>query len=167
MKKITVIFIVVIVLLSFVEICCLEEKEEIYRIKWGIDWLNFSSVEQKAYLYGMRNGRRIALDDCLDKFMPDFEDLVLKQMTREKAEELTKWWEEMVEVLFSEYDKYEDFLALNENDVRDVMTDLYKDPANMYIEIYRICEISCQKLKGEDIEPSLQEAKEEALFFNR
>jgi len=35
MKKITVIFIVVFVLLSFVEICCLEEKEEIYRIKWG------------------------------------------------------------------------------------------------------------------------------------
>jgi hypothetical protein len=40
------------------------------------------------------------------------------------------------------------------------MTDLYKDPANTYIDWSLICLIACQKLKGNDTEQLLNSFRE-------
>lgn len=45
----------------------------------------------------------------------------------------------------------------------NVVTNLYKDPANTYIPIFKMIEFAYQKLKGEDMEPLLQEARKKAL----
>lgn len=48
-------------------------------------------------------------------------------------------------------------------DIIKVMTDLYKDPANTRISISTMIDVAYQKLKGEDIEPLLQEVRKEAF----
>ena len=67
-----------------------------------------------------------------------------------------KVWVELVN-LFS-------FINDHVDAILKVMDDLYKDPANTYIIANSIIEIACQKLKGEDIEPLLQEARKKALL---
>ena len=60
------------------------------------------------------------------------------------------------------FDLYE-FICGHYEAVQTVMDDLYKDPANTYIQFSSMCEIACQKLKGEDIEPLLRKARKKAL----
>lgn len=47
--------------------------------------------------------------------------------------------------------------------ISKVMDDLYKDPANLYIYVFAMINIAYHKLKGEDVEPLLQKAREEGL----
>ena len=56
-----------------------------------------------------------------------------------------------------------DFIWEHYEAVKAVIDNLYKDPANTYITFSPMINITCQKLKGEDIEPLLQKAREEAL----
>ena len=45
----------------------------------------------------------------------------------------------------------------------NVISDLYKDPANAYIPIANMCLIASRKLRGEPIESLLRELREKAL----
>jgi len=45
----------------------------------------------------------------------------------------------------------------------NVISDLYKDPANTYIPISNMCIIASRKIRGETIEALLREAREKAL----
>ena len=56
-----------------------------------------------------------------------------------------------------------DFIWEHYEAVKAVTDNLYKDPANTYITFSPMINITCQKLKGEDIEPLLQKARKEAL----
>ena len=67
-----------------------------------------------------------------------------------------KAWDELVSLY--------NFIDEHGAAILTVMEDLYKDPANTYIIANSIIEIACQKLKGEDIEPLLQEARKKALL---
>jgi len=61
--------------------------------------------------------------------------------------------------------KYLEFSSLFDLEiVSNVVTDLYKDPANTYIFIADIYFITLRKLKGENIESSLRELREKALL---
>jgi len=46
--------------------------------------------------------------------------------------------------------------------IREVITELYKDPANSYISFTKIVYISRDKIKGDDIEESIRLARKEA-----
>jgi len=46
--------------------------------------------------------------------------------------------------------------------IKDVTTDLYKDPANSYIYIADMCYLAFWKIKGKDIEPMLIKLREKA-----
>ena len=51
---------------------------------------------------------------------------------------------------------WNNFVLQNNETIIRVMDDLYKDPANTYIDWCLICLVACQKLKGEDVEPLLE-----------
>jgi len=60
------------------------------------------------------------------------------------------------------------FGGLSENTDRaknfyNIITSIYEDPANTYIPACKIILFAYKKLKGEDIEPLLREAREKAL----
>jgi len=52
---------------------------------------------------------------------------------------------------------WNNFILQNNETIIKVMDDLYKDPANMYIDWCLICLVACQKLKGEDVEQLLKD----------
>jgi len=56
-----------------------------------------------------------------------------------------------------------DFIRFDDEAVRSVMIDLYKDPANTYISFYDMGGIASRKLRGESIESSLRELREKEL----
>jgi len=69
-------------------------------------------------------------------------------------------------LMFAEYcwNRHQDFhnnLFVLEN----VITSLYEDPANTYIDFYELADIAMKKLKGQDIEQLLREARKEALNY--
>jgi len=52
------------------------------------------------------------------------------------------------------------FLFFEPNVIRDVMTDLYKDPANTFISSAAMAHIARDKLQGKDISKTLRRARE-------
>jgi len=54
------------------------------------------------------------------------------------------------------------FISQNHETIIRVMNDLYKDPANTYIDWSLICLIACNKLKGEDVEQLLKDVRKVA-----
>ena len=151
MKRIIIIFIIVCVLLSFVEISCLTQE----RYNYGKIWNSWSDYMRSIYIMGLKDGlqKQITLPfiaqlkieetDVFDKYLKDSE--VVK--TEEKGNRIL--W---------------DFIMFDDEAIRNVMTDLYKDPANTYISFYDMVGIAYRKLKGESIESSLREARERALY---
>jgi len=63
------------------------------------------------------------------------------------------------EAIVDDYNKFIDRL----HTVAKTISDLYKDPANTYINVSDMCILASRKLIGEDIEPLLREARKEAL----
>ena len=150
MKKIIIIFIIVFCLFSFMEISCLAKEPHNY----GKIWNSWSDYIRSIYIMGLKDGlqnqiyfsfiHRLIIEekDVFDKFLKDSE--VVK--TEEKGNRIL--W---------------DFIMFDDEAIRNVMTDLYKDPANTYISFYDMGGIAYRKLKGESIELLLRELREEAL----
>ncbi len=150
MKKIVIIFIIVFCLFSFMEISCLAKEPHNY----GKIWNSWSDYIRSIYIMGLKDGLqkqvtlpfiaqlKIEEKDVFDKFLKDSE--VVK--TEEKRNRIL--W---------------DFIMFDDEAIRNVMTDLYKDPANTYISFYDMGGIAYRKLKGESIELLLRELREEAL----
>ena len=137
-------------LLSFTEISC--PAQEPYN--YGKIWNSWSDYTRSIYIMGLKDGLQnqicfsfiyrliIEEKDVFDKFLKDSE--VVKT---EEARNKTLWG----------------FINFDDEAIRNVMTDLYKDPANTYISFYDMGGIAYRKLKGESIELLLRELREEAL----
>lgn len=151
MKKIIIIFVIVFCLLSFTGISSLDKEPYNY----GKIWNSWSDYMRSIYIMGLKDGLQnqiyfsfidrliIEEKDVFNKFLKDSE--VVKT---EKAGKNTLW----------------DFIMFDDEAIRNVMTDLCKDPANTYISFYDMVGIAYRKLKGESIESSLREAREKALY---
>ena len=127
-------------LLSFVEISCLALTEELP--SYGEAWNMFLDAEQTLFIIGFQEGVAMSLAK-LTPIDPSA-DTVERNI-----------WIELFDLYL--------FMKEHRGAIVKVVGDLYKDPANTYIFCRTIIEIACQKLKGEDIEPLLQEARREAL----
>jgi len=143
MKKITIVFIVVFCLICFMEFSCLAEEPS--SLASGNFWNNSGSEEAKLYLIV---GFLLGMGECLDKLMSipiggrgDSNDVIVLQ--------------ELVDL--------HNFLKNQLEAVYNIVDDLYKDPANTYIQLGQMIKIACQILRGEDIESLLEVAREEAL----
>lgn len=55
------------------------------------------------------------------------------------------------------------FLLLDIEVIRDVMSNLYEDPANQYVQIFDMVYIARDKLRGENIDEALRKARKNAL----
>lgn len=150
-KRIIIIFIIVFCLISFMEISCLAQEPYNY----GKVWNSWSDYMRNIYIMGLKDGiqKQITLPfiaqlkieetDAFDKYLKDSK--VVK--TEEKGNRIL--W---------------DFIMFDDEAIRNVMTDLYKDPTNTYIPFYDMGGIAYRKLKGEDIEPLLRRARKKALL---
>ena len=148
MKKITIIFIIVICLLSFVGTSSLAKSSELW---------NLSKKMDKAVLvFGARQGAWMFIEQLTDcrpiqfanreleaKFMAFYKDALnfTNFFLTGDAEKGIDIWKSLVEVI----------------------DDLYKDPANSYIPIANMCLVASRKLRGEPIESLLRELRKDAL----
>ena len=141
MKKITIIFIIVICLLSFVGTSCLGEEHMSPGKAWNFltrfdtNDIKASYLIKACYIKGFRDGAVLsaAISNANGSDLERVEDWCL-------------------------------FISQNNEAIWKVMDDLYKDPANTNIEWLTMCQIACAKLRGNNnIEQALQGAREEAL----
>lgn len=151
MKRIIIIFIIVFCLISFMEISCLAQEPYNY----GKVWNSWSGYIRSIYIMGLKDGLQDQISfsfitqliteekNVLDKYLKDPEVVKTEEMRNR-----TLW----------------DFIMFDDEAIRNVMTDLYKDPVNTYIPFYDMGGIAYRKLKGEDIEPLLREARKKALL---
>ena len=152
MKKITFIFIVAFCLISFVEISCFSQESN----KSAGEWWNQLTGETKFIIVVVYTA---GIQHCFIELMPL---LTLRAEQAPPSNEDKKLWEEEMKVINELYE-IQSYSADYLLDITKVMTDLYKDPANTRISISIMIDIAYQKLKGEDIEPLLREARKEAL----
>jgi hypothetical protein len=148
MKKIIIIFIIVICLLSFVGASCLAQDSKF--------WNHLKDIDKTIYVMGIRQGVWM----CIKQFA----DAAPNQYTNKKNE--AKLYAFLKDAgnfinlfLTGDMEKSADIIE----SLVKVMDDLYKDPANSYIPITNMCLIASRKLRGEPIESLLQEARKEAL----
>ena len=148
MKRVIIIFIIAVCLLSFVGASCLAKPSE--------TWKQLKDFDKGVLVLGIRQGVWMCIEqigDCRPtqftnseleaKFMAFFKDAfnftnLFSTGDEEKSLDL---WKSLVEVI----------------------DDLYKDPANSYIPIANMCLIASRKLRGEPIESLLRELRKEAL----
>ena len=141
MKKIIIIFLIAFYLLSFTGVSYLDEKP----FNFGKFWNSLSTYERDILLTGMSYGMIKCIQDFYDSINYD-----------EKGNKV-------LPLSISENNNFVIFLTSNCETIRNVMTNLYEDPSNTYIPLHKICYLSHCKLKGESIESSLRELREEAL----
>jgi hypothetical protein len=148
MKKITIIFIIVICLLSFLGTSSLAKPSE--------TWNLLKDFDKGVLVFGVRQGAWMFIEQVADcrpiqfanseleaKFMAFYKDALnfTNLFSTGNKEESIDLWKSLVEVI----------------------DDLYKDPANSYIPIANMCLIASRKLRGEPIESALRELRKDAL----
>jgi len=140
-----VLFLITCCLLSCTVISYLAEKP----LDVGEYWILLSEFEKMAYHLGVSDGAKetALMWICRLNYYLNEED---------------KLWS-VKNILFTECVEYINFMSNSGDTHIKVVTDLYKDPANTYIYLTDMFDIAYQKIKGEDIESLLQEARKEAL----
>lgn len=151
-KKIVIISITVCCLLFFVEFFCLAEEH----INFAEYWNGFTDSGKQYYLLGLGDGLAKGFLDCVNQFAPNLPE-------GEEGEKLRS----SIPIVINEYFQYINFLSGPDlsyrNAVIKAITDSYKDSANVFIPLAEMSFIVYKKLKGENIELLLQEARKEAL----
>ena len=130
----------------------LEEKNTLTEelMNWDEFWNCLSEDVRIVYFIGMRDGMAKGILDCVE--------WMYINLTNSEKSQLPK-------LDFAiKFDQYCDFLSSNTDVVIKVVSNLYLNPANSYISPTDMCFIAYQKLKGEDIEPLLQEERKKALL---
>lgn len=139
MKKITIIFIIVICILTFIGDACLAEKT----IKPGEFWNRLINLD--------RYGNKIS-------------DLIKKTYIKGLGEGLFIT-SAIIEFDISKIDTegkmfdYVCFILEHNEEIMKIMDNLYKDPANVNIRLNWMCLIACDKLKGADVEELIQDGR--------
>ena len=143
MKKITIIFIVVFCLICFMEFSCLA-LEITVTLTPGEFWNQLSEFSKYDYVCAYMLG----IKECWNKLIPL---IPLEKLSSKEGKNL----EELL--------NFSTFMELKIVDMANTIDDLYKESANTNIKFQLMCEFAYKKLKGEDIEPLLQEARKKAL----
>ena len=150
-KYFLIIFIIALCLISFVKISYLAEEPYNY----GKIWNSWSDYMRSIYIMGLKDGlqeqisfsfiARLIIEEksVFDKYLKDSE-VVKTEEARNKT--------------------LSDFIRGDDEVIRNVMTDLYEDPANTYISFYDMGGIAYRELKGKSLESLLREAREKALY---
>ena len=148
MKKISIIFIIVICLLSFLGTSYLAKPSE--------TWNLLKDFDKGVFVMGVREGAWMFMEQLAEcrptqfanseletKFMTFYKDALnfTNLFLTENKEKSIDLWKSLVEVI----------------------DDLYKDPANSYIPVANMCLIASRKLRGEPIESLLRELRKDAL----
>lgn len=142
-KKISIIFIIVIYLLTFTKISYSEERYKIPGIFWNSlveldnDDYEISSFIKEIFIRGI--GAGVALSSSL---------LIIFDLSEEVRDLLEDW---------------NIFIDRNADAIMGVMDSLYSDPANKDIKMAMICFLACEELIGFDIKPLLRRARIQAL----
>lgn len=149
-KRIVIILIIVCVLLSFVEISCLAKESA------GEYWNYMHHTDKIVYIAGVIGGVRMWMKQILDhsphQFTSKEDEVKFSTFALDNFNFLN---------LFVTDDKKETEKLLET--FINVISDLYKDPANTYIPIANMCLIASRKLRGEPIESLLRELRKDAL----
>ena len=165
MKKI-IILIIVFCLLSFVEFSCFSAQRDNYKKIWD----SWKEGEKYIYLWGLSDGLNehailgnsllvnpehlcggFSSSSFLSKYLwlPEYSGEVRKVI----KEEIYKALGIVIQFCSSK---------IPVKTIKDVTTDLYRDPANSYIYIADMCYLAFWKIKGKDIEPMLIKLREKA-----
>ncbi len=129
-KRIIIIFVIVVCLLSFVGISSLAKEHPTYGEIWNN--INMSDMYKILFVKGIAGGFELS------------GIIIRNSITDEKFDELVDW---------------SNFIVQNGETIIRVMNELYKDPANTYIDCSLICLVACRKLKGEDTEQLLKDLR--------
>jgi len=148
MKKISIIFIIVICLLSFLGTSSLAKPSE--------TWNLLKDFDKGVFVMGVREGAWMFMEQLAEcrptqfanselevKFLAFYKDVLnfTNLFLTGDTEKSVDLWKSLVEVI----------------------DDLYKDPANSYIPVANMCLIASRKLRGEPIESLLRELRKDAL----
>lgn len=148
MKRTIIIFIIAVCLLSFVGLSYLAEEPPNFSKRWD----SLSDYGKVAYLIGLGEGLGQGFLDCVNWFTPYFPE-------KKEGEKIRAY----IPIGINKYFEYVNFISTNEEVVIKVMSDLYKEPANVYISTPEMSFLAYRKLKGESIESLLRELRERAL----
>ena len=99
-------------------------------------WMVWSATSREAYIDGVTDG--IA------------EAYFLTTVTKPESPKLVKFREKL-------------FVRDTRGQIADVITDLYKDPANAYIQSLKMFFIARDKIEGKDISMEIMEARKSAI----
>ena len=120
--------------------------------KHGEVWQELSDGNKRMYIAAMVSG----MDYVLVKILPIIEAKTYEGLfTQKEGKEI----QEIIEFRIKLSEIKEDDVVDVVKDITNIMTDIYEDPANTYIPIYEILRIAYKKIKGENIEPLLQEER--------
>jgi hypothetical protein len=107
-------------------------------------WRSLNVVAQEAYISGVVDGIAVAYITTIYAVAPD------KITKTPPPSELKKTTEKL-------------FVRYTRDQIRDVITDLYKDPANAFISTLDIFFLARDKIEGKDVGKGLMEARKKAI----
>jgi hypothetical protein len=155
-KKISIVFIIMICLLSFTGDSCLSKEANSPCQMWN----SMNDNNKISYIMGVKEGIEICmykLADWLPAFSTNKDEKALFFAILEDYERFVGLFYD--EAIVDDYNKFLDRL----NTVVKTISYLYKDPANTYISVSNMCLIASRKLRGEPIESLLRELRKDAL----
>lgn len=115
------------------------------------DWLSMSDASRTSYVMGYKNGAYNLLMNLSISIFPDILAIKNKKLALD----------------YENIDSNSRRLSkLSSSVIAEVMTDLYKDPANAYVEEYIMLEIAADKINGKPIEKSLEWARKRQEKLN-
>ncbi len=177
MKKIIIMLVIVVCLLSFMEVSCLAKDLFNYAELWN----SLSSYEKGILILGVGSG----IEKCVKDYIEWFSSFVIDEgIKNEKKEMKLEDWLNLkitekgikegkedtkreVGIYLLEYqvEYYRTFLWDDSDSLTQIRitSELYEDPANAYIPIADMYFLAFRKLIGESIESSLKELREKAL----
>jgi len=107
-------------------------------------WRSWTIVAREAYITGVVDGIAEAYIVTITTVAPD------KFLKTPAPTEVKKTTDKL-------------FVRYTRDQIRDVMTDLYKDPANAFISTLDMFFLSRDKIEGKDVGKGLMEARKKAI----
>ena len=143
-----VLFLVAVCLLSFIGVSYSNEEPK----KYGELWDGLSDIQKATFVVAMDSGITKGFELCMIGYADYFSKRVYEERYQAGITYLTA------------FNNYLDLRSpLDLEVISKVITELYKDPANIYIRVEDMYIIALHEMKGEDVEPLLREAREKAL----
>jgi hypothetical protein len=146
MKKLSLFSI--IFLLAFISINLSCNANEFFN--YGNVWNSWSDYTREVYIVGYKDGIAYYISSLLllpISFSIDIDrETILKEINYNNT-----------------LNSLTDFVDFDNKSIRNVATDLYKDPANTYIPHYKMIGIAYRKLCGDSIEPLLLEERNSVI----